>query len=149
MKKSKPTMLVLAWLIVSTSSSTCEILHSFTIFCSGWDKMRRCQERNTEASRTSPVNEMNTITTLHLMWLNFKAYASMHIHTERWAHVLFSGIGELVFSATVVGLLDSRISPQAFNSYDIVLIKPIDLLNIHFLHKHGIGLERHVWKQRD
>lgn len=61
------------------------------------------------------------------------------IKTDR--DVLFSGVRELVLSAAVVGLLDPWVGPQAFDSCDVRLIKPIDLFNVHLLHEHGIRLE--------
>lgn len=56
-------------------------------------------------------------------------------------YVLFSGIGELVLSAAVVGLLDPWVRPQAFDGYHVRLVKAADLLNVHLLHQHGVILE--------
>lgn len=65
-----------------------------------------------------------------------------HTHTHRWINILFSRIRELVLSAAVVGLLDPRVRPQTFDSCNVRLIKPSDLLNVHFLHQHGVRLRR-------
>lgn len=69
------------------------------------------------------------------------------VYTESGANthtnVLFSGVRQLVLSAAVVGLLDPRVGPQGFDSYNVGLVKPIDLLDIHLLHEHGIRLGMH------
>lgn len=62
-----------------------------------------------------------------------------HTHT----HVLFSGVGELVLSAAVVGLLDPWVGPQAFDGYHVRLVEAADLLNVHLLHQHGVILRGH------
>ena len=67
-----------------------------------------------------------------------------HTNTHRRTDVLFSGVRQLVLPAAVVGLLDPRVGPQAFDSYDVGLVKASDLLDVHFLHEHGIGLDRQV-----
>jgi len=59
------------------------------------------------------------------------------IHT----HVLFGGVRELVLPAAVIGLLDARVGPQAFDGCDEVIVEAVDLLDVHFLHQHGVGLE--------
>lgn len=72
-----------------------------------------------------------------------------HAQTERQTDVLFSGVRELVLSAAVVGLLDPWVGPQAFDGCNVGMVKPIDLLYVHFLHEHGIGLERHRQRKKD
>lgn len=57
-------------------------------------------------------------------------------------HALFSGVGELVLPAAVVGLLDPGVGPQGFDSCDVRMVEAIDLFDVHFLHQHGIGLEQ-------
>lgn len=64
------------------------------------------------------------------------------IATFRQKDVLFSGVRQLIFSAAVVGLLDPRVGPQAFDSCDVWIVKIADLLDVHFLHKTGVGLRR-------
>lgn len=57
-------------------------------------------------------------------------------------YILFSGIGELVLSAAVVGLLDPWVRPQCFDGYHVRLVKAADLLNVHLLHQHGVILKK-------
>lgn len=66
-----------------------------------------------------------------------------HLNPEKETDILFSGVGELVFSASVVGLQNPWVGPQALDSYDVGLVKAIDLLDVHLLHKHGVRLEQH------
>lgn len=54
--------------------------------------------------------------------------------------VLFSGVGELVLSPAVVGLLDARVSPQRLYCADVRLIKRRDLLHLHLAYQLGVIL---------
>lgn len=65
---------------------------------------------------------------------------SHHLHGGD-RYVLFSGIGELVLSAAVVGLLNPWVRPQAFDGYHVRVVKVADLLNVHLLHQHGVILK--------
>lgn len=60
--------------------------------------------------------------------------------TGRLADVLFSGVGELVLSPAVVGLLDARVSPQRLYRADVRLVKRGDLLHLHLAHQLGVIL---------
>lgn len=77
--------------------------------------------------------------TFFLSWTGVTA--QIFRNKKKESDVLFGGVRQLVLSAAVVRLLDTRVGPQAFNSYDVGLIKAIDLLDVHFLHKHGVGLK--------
>lgn len=57
------------------------------------------------------------------------------------ADLLFSGVRELVLPAAVVGLLDARVGPKAFDSCNEVKVKPTDLLDVHLLDDHGVRLK--------
>lgn len=58
----------------------------------------------------------------------------------RLKDVLFSGVGELVLSPAVVGLLDARISPQRLYRADVRLVKRGDLLHLHLAYQLGVIL---------
>lgn len=58
----------------------------------------------------------------------------------RLKDVLFSGVGELVLSPAVVGLLDARVSPQRLYRADVRLVKRGDLLHLHLAYQLGVIL---------
>lgn len=58
----------------------------------------------------------------------------------RLTDVLFSGVGELVLSPAVVGLLDARVSPQRLYCADVRLVKRGDLLHFHLAYQLAVIL---------
>lgn len=68
-------------------------------------------------------------------------HTSLRDTNQTCVYSLFSGIRQLVLSAAVVGLLDAWIGPQHLNGVNVGLIKRRDLLDVHLLHQHGVGLQ--------
>lgn len=54
--------------------------------------------------------------------------------------LLFGGVRELIFTPTVIGLLDARVCPQHLYCTDVGLFEGTHLLHVHFSHEQRVGL---------
>lgn len=60
--------------------------------------------------------------------------------------LLFGGVRELIFTSTVIGLLDTRVCPQHLYCTDVGLFKRTHLLHVHLAHQQRVGLREEQGK---